>query len=66
MPGCEQHPDQGYTLPEMLRDWTSYLKIPVLFGFPSGHTRSKGLTLPLGVRARLDAVGLTLLEGAVA
>jgi muramoyltetrapeptide carboxypeptidase len=66
MPGCEQHPDQGYTLPEMLREWTAYLKVPVLFGFPSGHTRSKGLTLPLGVRARLDGDGLSLLEGAVA
>jgi muramoyltetrapeptide carboxypeptidase len=65
MPGCEQHPDQGYTLQEMLRDWTSYLRVPVLFGFPSGHTRSKGLTLPLGARARLDGDGLTLLEGAV-
>jgi muramoyltetrapeptide carboxypeptidase len=65
MPGCEQHPDQGYSLQEMLRDWTSYLRVPVLFGFPSGHTRSKGLTLPLGARARLDADGLTLLEGAV-
>ena len=49
----------------MLRDWTSYLHVPVLFGFPSGHTRSKGLTLPLGARARLDGDGLTLLEGAV-
>jgi muramoyltetrapeptide carboxypeptidase len=66
MPGCEQHPDQGYTLPDMLRDWTSYLKVPVLFGYPSGHTLSKGLTLPLGVQARLDHDGLTLLEGAVA
>jgi muramoyltetrapeptide carboxypeptidase len=65
MPGCEQHPDQGYTLQEMLRDWTSYLRVPVLFGFPSGHTRSKGLTLPLGTRVRLDGAGLTLLEGAV-
>jgi muramoyltetrapeptide carboxypeptidase len=66
MPGCEQHPDQGYTLQEMLRDWTSYLRVPVLFGFPSGHTRSKGLTLPMGALARLDDDGLTLLEGAVA
>jgi muramoyltetrapeptide carboxypeptidase len=65
MPGCEQHPEQGYTLKEMLRDWTSDLRIPVLFGFPSGHTRSKALTLPLGARARLDDDGLTLLEGAV-
>jgi muramoyltetrapeptide carboxypeptidase len=65
MPGCEQHPAQGYTLQEMLRDWTSYLRVPVLFGFPSGHTRSKGLTLPLGARVRLDDDGVTLLEGAV-
>jgi muramoyltetrapeptide carboxypeptidase len=65
MPGCEQHPDQGYSLEDMLRDWTAYLHVPVLFGFPSGHTRSKGLTLPLGTRARLDGDGLTLLEGAV-
>lgn len=68
MPGCEQHPDQGYTLQEMLRDWTKDLHIPVLFGFPSGHTLpgSRALTIPLGTRARLDAEGLTLLEGAVA
>jgi muramoyltetrapeptide carboxypeptidase len=65
MPGCEQHPDQGYTLQEMLRDWTAFLRVPVLFGFPSGHTRSKGLTVPLGARARLDLSGLTVLEGAV-
>ncbi len=65
MPGCAQHPDQGYTLQEMLRDWTAYLRVPVLFGFPSGHTHSKGLTLPFGVRARLDGDGLSLLEGAV-
>jgi muramoyltetrapeptide carboxypeptidase len=66
MPGCEQHPEQGYRLPEMLRDWTSHLGVPVLFGFPSGHTLSKGLTLPLGALARLDDDGLTILEGAVA
>lgn len=66
MPHCGQHPDQGYTLEEMLRDWTAPLGIPVLFGFPSGHTTTDGLTLPLGIRARLDSNGLHLLEGAVA
>jgi muramoyltetrapeptide carboxypeptidase len=65
MPDCEQHADQGYRLQDMLRDWTAELRVPVLFGFPSGHTRSDGLTLPLGVRARLDGDGLTVLEGAV-
>jgi muramoyltetrapeptide carboxypeptidase len=66
MPGCAQHPDQGYTLQEMLRDWTADLGIPVLFGFPSGHTVSRAMTIPFGCRARVDSDGLTLLEGAVA
>lgn len=62
---CEQHAEQGYTLQEMLRDWTAYLKVPVLFGFPSGHTSTDALTLPLGAEVRLDGDGLTVLEGAV-
>jgi muramoyltetrapeptide carboxypeptidase len=65
MPGCEQHPDQGYTLPEMLREWTAPLGVPVWFGFPSGHTLGPARTLPFGVRARLDDEGLEILEGAV-
>jgi muramoyltetrapeptide carboxypeptidase len=65
MPGCEQHPDQGYTLTEMLAGWTADLQIPVLFGFPSGHTLSDTMTLPLGVQSRLEGSGLSLLEGAV-
>lgn len=66
MVNCDQHPDQGYTLEEMLSDWTADLAIPVLFGFPSGHTNADAMTLPLGIRARLDDEGLHLLEGAVA
>ena len=66
MANCEQHPEQGYTLQEMVRDWTAPLGVPVLYGFPSGHTETDALTLPLGVRARLDDEGLHLLEGAVA
>jgi muramoyltetrapeptide carboxypeptidase len=65
MPDCDQHPEQGYTLAEMLRDWTSDLRVPVLFGFPCGHTVSPAVTLPLGVLARLDGDGLALLESAV-
>ncbi len=65
MLGCEQHPEQGYTLQEMLREWTSKMGVPVLYGFPVGHTNLDALTLPLGIRARLDDAGLTLLEGAV-
>jgi muramoyltetrapeptide carboxypeptidase len=62
---CEQHPDQGYGIDELLTALTADLGIPVWFNFPSGHTRSADRTLPLGVRARLDDKGLALLEGAV-
>jgi muramoyltetrapeptide carboxypeptidase len=44
------------------------LKIPIVFGAPVGHTVRPMLTVPLGVRARLDANGagtLEILEGAV-
>lgn len=37
--------------------------IPILFGFPSGHRRKKGephITLPLGVRASIDAENSSL------
>jgi len=72
MPGCEQHPEQGYRLEEVLSDLTADLKVPVLFGFPSGHSVQPSVTLPLGVRARLSCEasrapeGLSLLEPAVA
>jgi muramoyltetrapeptide carboxypeptidase len=65
MPGCEQHPEQGYRLEEVLADLTADLKLPVLFGFPSGHCDRPALTLPFGVRARLSPEGLSILEAAV-
>ena len=65
MPGCEQHPEQGYELDEVLADATRPLGVPVLSGFPSGHSVSAAQTLPFGVRARVDEDGLSLLEGAV-
>jgi muramoyltetrapeptide carboxypeptidase len=65
MPDCEQHPQQGYTMDELLRELTAGMNVPVMFGFPTGHTVSPAWTLPLGVRVRLDSEGLSLLEGAV-
>jgi muramoyltetrapeptide carboxypeptidase len=38
---------------ECVRDFPG----PVLFGFPSGHTTSSAMSLPLGVRARVVASG---------
>lgn len=73
MPGCVQHPDQGYELPDLLRRLTERFEVPVVFGFAAGHTDKaapdpearKCRTVPLGVPARLDEDGLTLLEAAV-
>lgn len=65
MPGCEQAPGQGYRLQDVMADLTRDLRVPVHFGFPSGHATRPVVTLPFGVRARLGEEGLALLEGAV-
>jgi muramoyltetrapeptide carboxypeptidase len=68
MLNCLQHPDQGYTLPEVLMDLLADFTFPVLFGFPTGHTSRPSVIVPFGVRARLD-LGISkefeLLESAV-
>ena len=38
MPGCVQHEEQGYTLPEVIEELLDGYAFPILFGFPSGHT----------------------------
>ncbi|MBI1761851.1 MAG: LD-carboxypeptidase [Acidobacteria bacterium] len=54
---CVQHAAQGYTIQAVLAELTAELKIPVLFGLPSGHSPRGNLTLPLGVQATLTAEG---------
>jgi muramoyltetrapeptide carboxypeptidase len=51
---------------EVLTTYLAPLKIPVAYGFPSGHIDDQW-TVPIGIRARLDAdTGeLEILEGAV-
>lgn len=67
-PSCAQIPEgrESLTLPEVLHDLLAPLQIPVLYGFPCGHTGYRA-TLPLGVRVRLDAGAgtLTVLERAL-
>ena len=53
MLGCRQHPNQGYELEELVSDFFAPWGVPVLFGFPSGHTSRPNVVLPFGVRARL-------------
>lgn len=47
------------SLDDILRRATEGTDLPVLVGFEAGHV-DPICTLPLGIRARLDAVGLTL------
>jgi muramoyltetrapeptide carboxypeptidase len=54
MLNCAQHPNQGYTLQEILLDLLSEFKFPILFGFATGHTSRPNVIVPLGVRSRLD------------
>lgn len=52
MPGCEGQ-DGSLTAREVIEAVTVRFDGPVLFGFPTGHTRGPALTLPLGARVRL-------------
>ncbi|HYG59774.1 MAG TPA: LD-carboxypeptidase [Symbiobacteriaceae bacterium] len=67
-PSCMKGPEgkPSLTLAEVLEDHLGGLGIPVLYGFPCGHTGYRA-TIPLGVQARLDAGAgaLTVLEGAL-
>ncbi len=67
---CVQHSEQGYSLESVVRRALQGISVPLVFGFRSGHTSSGCITLPLGVRARLDArapqPSLEILEAAVA
>ena len=64
---CEvEYPDFGFTLEEIVRDVIVPSGKPVFSGFQSGHCTPK-ITLPFGVRCRMDAekCTLTALEAAV-
>jgi len=68
MMDCRQSPTQDYTLEEVVLRVIGDLGIPVAFGLRSGHVSRANITLPIGVRARLEvgsAVKLKILEAAV-
>jgi muramoyltetrapeptide carboxypeptidase len=67
-PGCEPPADDGPTVREVVERLLEPLGVPVVWGAPVGHTHRPVLTVPLGVRARLEAHGagrLEILEPAV-
>jgi len=51
---CRQSADQDYTLEEVVLRVVGDLGIPVAFGMRSGHVSRANITLPIGVRARLE------------
>jgi muramoyltetrapeptide carboxypeptidase len=64
---CRQSPSQDYTLEEVVLRVVGDLGIPVAFGLRSGHVSRVNITLPFGVKARLevsDQVSLKILESA--
>lgn len=65
---CVQTRDQGYTLEEVSLRIVRELEIPVAYGVRSGHVTRGNITLPIGVRARLEVsrgeVAMRMLEAA--
>jgi len=61
-----EYPEFGLTLEEVIRDIAAPCGKPIFTGLQAGHVSPK-LTLPLGVRCRMDADActLTVLEAAV-
>lgn len=54
MRGCDE-PDGRPTARDAIASFFERARIPVLIGFPSGHTTGPCWTLPLGVRVRVSA-----------
>jgi muramoyltetrapeptide carboxypeptidase len=54
MPGCDE-PGGRITARDVILDILEGFPGPVLFGFPSGHTTTPLVSLPLGVRSRVVA-----------
>ncbi len=54
MNDCIQHPQQGFSLEEVVLRVVGDLNIPIAFGLRSGHVGHRNITLPIGIRASLD------------
>lgn len=67
---CVQTKDQPYSLEQVILRIVHDLGVPVAYGLRSGHVSGEQVTVPLGVRAALEAgedgVGLRVLEGSTA
>jgi muramoyltetrapeptide carboxypeptidase len=69
MKGCGPSPNDAFTLESVVLEALAGLEVPVAWGLSSGHTDRPCVTLPLGVRARLECAAsgrFEVLEAAVA
>ncbi len=57
MNDCVQHPQQTYTLEEVVLRIVGKLGIPVAYGLRSGHVLQRNITLPIGIAASLVVTG---------
>jgi muramoyltetrapeptide carboxypeptidase len=57
MNDCMQHPQQTYTLEEVVLRIVGNLGVPVAYGLRSGHVTQRNITLPIGVTASLVVNG---------
>jgi len=67
-PDCETPAGSSVSVRDVCRRILGSLRVPIVFGAPFGHTARPMLTMPMGVRARLQATGegrLEILEPAV-
>lgn len=67
-PDCDPPSSGSPIVPEICAEILGPLDIPIVYGAPIGHTKRPMLTIPLGVRAKLQAKGegaLEVLEPAV-
>jgi muramoyltetrapeptide carboxypeptidase len=61
-PDCEPTVPGGPSVPLICEQILGPLKVPVVYGAPIGHTKRALLTIPLGVRAKLQSKGEGILE----
>lgn len=69
LPGCSPSIDASFTLEEVVLEALEGLDVPIALGLSTGHTHNPSVTVPLGVRARLecsaDRAHFRILEPAV-
>jgi muramoyltetrapeptide carboxypeptidase len=68
-PGCSPPLAASFALQDVVLEALAGLELPIALGLSTGHTPHPNITLPLGVRARLECMGerasFSILETAV-